>query len=44
MFTKKKLTGIARGEARQYKKVIDWEAVGIALFWGVVILLILSAL
>lgn len=44
MFTKNKLTGAANIHARKYKKVIDWEAVGAAVFWGAVILLVLSAL
>jgi|GEM_PF-1939211 len=41
MFTKKKLTGAANIQARKYEKVIDWEAVGAAAFWGVIVLLIL---
>lgn len=44
MFTKRKLTGIARGEARQYKKVINWEAVIGVAFWGFVLLMVLLSL
>ena len=43
MFTKKK--PIRRGNVRvtQYKEVIDWEAVGGAIFVGVIILALLSS-
>lgn len=42
MFTKRKLVGGAN--VRQYKTVIDWEAVGGAIVIGFIVLAVLGAM
>lgn len=41
MFTKR--TKVGGGNYGVYKTVTDWEAVGVAIFWGLVALFLLKA-